>query len=225
MPRRQVQVGEGGRTLGALRPTGHVEIGGLRYEARSLGEFVPADTPVIVEKVEVFCLIVRAQQPGDSPLYIREDRDNRGVQEHAARQEELAARRRRARDAVTAVGLGLLLGLALYVWLRHIEGRPADWKAIAFAGWGALLGLGYLLFLRIFLASARDVISENITPTPGVWLLIVLPLAGGLMGAVGGYELNGEPGAIVGAVVVAFVLPPLGCLTWYLLITLMETGT
>ena len=51
MPRRQVQVGEGGRTLGNLRPAGHVDIGGFRHEARSTGDFIAAGTPVIVERV------------------------------------------------------------------------------------------------------------------------------------------------------------------------------
>jgi multisubunit Na+/H+ antiporter MnhB subunit len=219
MARRPIQVGEGGRSLGALRPTGHVEIGGVRHEARSRGEFIPPDTLVIVETVESFHLIVRVQKPDDVPLRIHDDHDAQALKELSARRDAHSERQRKLREMLITHLLGTFLGVLLFFALHSAP----DLRLLSFAAWGMVAGALYIAFLRLFLVSAHELVSENISLRPGVWLLIVLPAVGAFLGAVGGFQLDGSEGAIRGTLAVAFVLPPVLCLAWRLLVTLLET--
>ena len=54
-----IKMGEEGRTLSALRPSGTVQIGDRRVEGQSSGELIDAGTKVIVTKVLPNKIIVK----------------------------------------------------------------------------------------------------------------------------------------------------------------------
>jgi hypothetical protein len=218
MARRQVKVGEGGRTVGPMRPAGRVEISGFSYDARTLGEFLDGDVYIIVEKVDAFSIIVRAMRPGESPLTISDDHDERGREAHAAELAHRARKRRAARRLAITMSLGAVLGLALFVWLKQMLGI----EALPYVAWGAITGALYLLYLDCFLGASREIISENVMAEPHVALYALLPIPASVLGVLYGQYSGGDQGAVIGAVAAAFVLPPILCLLWYLLVTLLE---
>jgi membrane-bound ClpP family serine protease len=55
----QVFVGRQGVTTTPLRPTGLAEFDGVRLNVASQGDFIPKDTPVIVDHVEGAAVVVR----------------------------------------------------------------------------------------------------------------------------------------------------------------------
>ena len=55
----QVFVGRKGVTSTPLRPTGLAEFDGVRLNVASQGDFIPKDTPVIVDHVEGAAVVVR----------------------------------------------------------------------------------------------------------------------------------------------------------------------
>ena len=55
----QIFVGRKGVTSTPLRPTGLAEFDGVRLNVASQGDFIPKDTPVIVDHVEGVSVVVR----------------------------------------------------------------------------------------------------------------------------------------------------------------------
>jgi hypothetical protein len=201
-----------------MRPAGQVEIGGFRYDARTTGEFLDGDVFVIVEKVDAFSLIVRPLRPGESPLVISDDLDRQGREAHAASLAHRARKRRASRRLVVTVCLGAMLGAGLFSWLKRTMGI----EALSYVAWGAIAGALYLLFLDRFLGAAREIISENVMAEPNIAMYALLPVPASVLGTLFGQYSGGEQGAVIGAVAAAFVLPPIVCLLWYLLVTLLE---
>jgi membrane-bound ClpP family serine protease len=54
-----VKVGRAGRTLTPLRPAGMADVEGERLNVVSEGEFIPKDSPVIIERVEGSRIVVK----------------------------------------------------------------------------------------------------------------------------------------------------------------------
>jgi hypothetical protein len=223
MPRREVQPGEAGRAAGPLRPGGHIVIAGWRYEARTDGEFLGPDTPVLVVRREAFCLVVRALREGDAPLTVTEERDRQGACAHESRRQRHRARRSRLTLFAAAIMAGVACAAFVVSWVQTREGGlvlDGRWPAALL--WGALAGASYLTFLQVFLSSAHEIVSENIAPRPNLWMAAVVPVMAALPGAVGGYRYHGSDGAAWGALACAFILPPVLCLLYHLLLTLLE---
>lgn len=123
-----VRVGDVGRAVSPMSPSGAVELAGVRHDARSDGVYVPAGAAVEVVRADPTGLVVRPVEPGNGPLpdHGREiikaefQRNSADVAETEAR--ELAERwRRHVRRVVVAVMLaepfGMAVGFATFVSL------------------------------------------------------------------------------------------------------------
>jgi hypothetical protein len=66
MQRPQVLPGTPARSETPLRPAGKVSIGGSTFDARASGQWIDADQPVLVHRVDGFGLVVGP--PGTTPL-------------------------------------------------------------------------------------------------------------------------------------------------------------
>jgi hypothetical protein len=191
----RVHVGDVGRAISPMCPSGAVEVNGMRLDARSDGAFIEAGSPVIVLRGDPTGFVVRRLGPGD-PIpslpnngeRIRRAEFQRTSAEVAeAEREEQAERRRRMREtmrfgSLTAASFGALVGLASggFGWATGRAGEvgPED-AAILLGGSlaaGAVLGVG-LFFLSGMVGSVVQMFDGEPGFSPS-FSVIVLALIG-----------------------------------------------
>jgi hypothetical protein len=119
-----LRVGDIGRAVTALSPSGYVEIDGVRRSAKSESTYIEAGSMVVVVRGEMPSFIVRQIEPGTPPKLphhgeeIAKPEAHRNAADVAAveREEQLLAwqqlNRRMKIGAAMAAGLGLLVGIA-----------------------------------------------------------------------------------------------------------------
>ncbi|WP_106829717.1 NfeD family protein [Parabacteroides pacaensis] len=57
-----IKAGDAGITLSRLNPMGKIKVNGITAEGKSLGEFIPEETPVVVFRVEMNTIIVKPKE-------------------------------------------------------------------------------------------------------------------------------------------------------------------
>jgi hypothetical protein len=113
-----VRVGDVGRAAGPLRPSGHVQVGGQRYAARSQTGWVEDGAAVVVVGGDAFGLLVGppagspAGAPPGEPVPSAAERQARreAAEEEVRRDEARAARRGQRRDFLAAVTVAAACG-------------------------------------------------------------------------------------------------------------------
>lgn len=57
-----IKPGDEGITLSRLNPMGKIKINGITTEGKSMGEFIPEETPIVVFRVEMNTIIVKPKK-------------------------------------------------------------------------------------------------------------------------------------------------------------------
>lgn len=131
-----IRVGDVGRALSPLGPSGAVELAGVRHDARSDGRFVPAGAEVEVVRADPTGFVVRPVEAGAAPLpdHGRElfraefQRNSADVAEAEARELAELWRRHVKRVFVTAIlaePIGMAVGFVAFVSVVVMK-NPAD---------------------------------------------------------------------------------------------------
>lgn len=143
-----VRVGDRGRALSPMAPSGAVELAGVRHDARSDGRFVPAGAEVEVVRADPTGFVVRPVEAGAAPLpdhgreLIRAEfqRNSADIAEVEARELAELWRRHVKRVAATAVVaelFGVFIGLFTFVVLagsKTFHHEVADQEGPVFIG-------------------------------------------------------------------------------------------
>ncbi len=85
-----VRVGDVGRAVTALSPSGYVEIDGVRRSAQSEGSYIEVGSNIIVVRGEVPSFIVRQIEPGTPPDRLPNHGEVIGKSEHQMRSADVA---------------------------------------------------------------------------------------------------------------------------------------
>jgi len=198
-----IHIGDIGRTVTALRPSGSVEIGGVRRSARSEGTYIDAGRDVIVVRGEIPSFVVREIEPGMPPPRFpnhgevieksEHQRNNADVAE-AAREEQRVAwkqlKRRMKIGAAVAGAFGLLVGLANAALGWHYNGASVNETVqLPFLmGGSAAIGTANAIVLYFF----TGWFVANILPAEAdaVFEPSFLAILAGLVGAALGFWMN-----------------------------------
>jgi hypothetical protein len=168
-----IRVGDVGRALSPMSPSGAVEVNGERLDARSDGPFIEAGSPVVVLRGDPTGYVVRKLEPGHpqpelpghgEPIRKAEFQRNSAEAAGADRQERAEARRRFLKGlqygSIAAASLGAIVGLT-----SGGTGWYFGWAAVADPLDGALLLAGWL-----FAGAATGVALFFVTGLIGVVL-------------------------------------------------------
>jgi len=196
-----IRIGDVGRALSALSPSGVIEIDGVRLDARSDGTFIEAGGMVVVLRGDPTGYVVRKHVPGSPPLPnhgepVRKGEFQLSGTEVAAAENE-AERLRRAevraemkRGSVRSAVVGALLGAASaglgwhFNWADGAESVGLALLVLYSAAAGALTGVVLYFFSGVFVA--RVLPAEE-----GVWFSpSFLAVLFGLLGAALGFWLK-----------------------------------
>ncbi len=195
-----VRIGDIGRAVTPMSPSGAVEVNGKRLDARSDGPFIDAGSPIIVLRGDPTGYVVRkleADQPTPKlpnhgkPIRKAEFQRNSAEVEQAER-EERAEKRRRFRKmirygSIVAGSLGALVGLAsgaagwLFGWYGAAEAGQVAVLLGGSMGVGAVAGVA-LFFLTGLIGSVMGFFEEGDAELAPDFLAIFAALVGAAVG-------------------------------------------
>ncbi len=149
-----IRIGDCGQSVGPLKPSGKVLIAGVRHDARSDGDLIDPDCPVVVVGNDRFGLLVRASEQigsldqlpryGEKVLLPGELSTNREKQ----RDEQILRDQRRTRKRAlcltilgAVVGFVLAVALMLQNWAELRWSLQSGFNLLFGAGGGATLAL------------------------------------------------------------------------------------
>lgn len=201
-----VHVGDVGRAVSPLSPSGAVEVNGARLDARSEGLPIEAGAAVVVLRGDPTGYVVRALVPGAKPLpnhgepIRKADFQMKGADvAEAEREERLARRRELFRQmrwgSVLAATLGMVAGLA-----SALLGTRFDWASVnelmnPQVLLGGSVGVGAIWAVLLYFFTGWFTVYVLPSEADAVFEPDFLATAAGLLGAALGFWLNlgGEP--------------------------------
>jgi hypothetical protein len=151
-----LRIGDTGRAVAPMSPSGKVEIGGVRHDARSEGMFIPAGARCVVVRADATGLVVRPVEDGQpAPRFPNHGEPIRkgeckltpaeaaAVQEQERQQKRRESRRKLLGGLARSVGLGVVIGLGAAVvgWTLGLADHLAPADLAALGGGLALAGV------------------------------------------------------------------------------------
>jgi hypothetical protein len=225
-----VRVGDVGWAVTPLKPSGYVDISGVRYGARSDGAFVEPGTRCVVVRGDPTGLVVRGLDPGRPPPTLpghgEEVRGPEAVFTATAGEvrtaEPLPWRQRLAAGAIAAGSLGGAVGLAaaaaglIFGWVGHVG--PGTGAVILAAGAAAgIVWAAALFFATGAISAAVGAVTGSREFAPSIVVVFAA-----LLGTAVGYWWEYAPGSPGVAVVGALAGAAVGTAAGYLVRWLTE---
>lgn len=128
----KLEIGDVGRAVSALRPSGVAEIRGVRHEVRSDGGWIDAGCPVVVIASDSFSVIVKLAEGfalqklpdlGDKIPTPQERATQRHAHEERVREEDARAGfRERTRDALLIGAIFAVVAGPVGYWIGDLHG-------------------------------------------------------------------------------------------------------
>jgi hypothetical protein len=203
-----------------MSPSGKVAIGGVKYDARADGMFIPCGAECILVRADPTGLVVRPIEPGrpapqlpnhGQPIRKAEFQRNRAevaeVEEEERRETRARLRKAMKYGTVVAAAMGAMVGLASAGtgWYSGGTGElDAEGLAILLAG-SCAVGVASALALFFLTGWAGSVLGGLTEGEPGFAPSFFATFAG-LVGAAGGFWWGyptGDPGTIAGSAALA----------------------
>jgi hypothetical protein len=204
-----VRIGDTGRAVTPLSPSGYVEIGGVRRSATTEGTFIEPGRAVVVVRGGSPGFVVRAVEPGAPADALPQHGEELVRAEHQRTRADVAAvereerqkawaelKRRMARGAATAAVFGCLAGLANAALGRHFDWAGAtDWplpeSLLGSAMAGALDAVVLYFFTGWFVAHVLPAEAD------AVFEPSVVAILAGLSGAALGFWVYAATGDVL----------------------------
>jgi hypothetical protein len=203
-----VRIGDTGRAVTPLSPSGYVEVGGVRRSATTEGTFIEVGRAVVVVRGGSPGFVVRAVEPG-APVEVlpqhgeelvraehqRTRADVAAAERDARRKARAELKRRMARGAAAAAAFGCVAGLANAALGAHYDwAGAAGWPLAELFGGSATAGALDAVLLYFFtgwfvahvLPAEADAVFE-----PGIVAILA-----GLIGAALGFWLYAATGDV-----------------------------